>query len=251
MIEARQVVAKILAQQYQSASVAIVGGSIASGRATATSDIDLLLLFEHVENAWRETFKVEQQTVELFGHDLGTFEYFCRDVDRLGGRIPIAMMVLEGENLLPPSQEYSRLFSLAKKIYAEGPPALTPQDIDNRRYEITTLLEDLVDSTVTPETLAIAVKLYEALAHFNLRSRHAWTGVGKHLSRRLCARVPDIAEKLDHALRQIVNNADDGKCEFSALAAESLAPWGGYLLEGFSIHAPTDWRIDESREPDA
>jgi predicted nucleotidyltransferase len=96
MLEAREIVAKIVAQQYPSASVAIVGGSIASGRATATSDIDLLVVFDHVEQAWRETFKVEQQTVELFGHDFGTFEYFCRNVDRPGGRIPLAMMVLHG-----------------------------------------------------------------------------------------------------------------------------------------------------------
>lgn len=239
---ARQLAEGLVRGRHPQARAAILGGSFASGRATPTSDIDLLLLFERVDHAWRETLVHEGRTVELYGHDLATFEYFCRQLDRPGGRIPMAMMVIEGVNLLPADSAYAALRRLAQAIYAEGPPPLDAQALARRRYEITTLLEDLSDSAHPGETLAIAAKLYELLADFRLRSRNAWTGLGKHLFRRLHAQSPQFAALLDQAMRTVVTEPELGKQRFAAVAASALADFGGPLLDGFALHAPPAWR---------
>ncbi|MGF6119423.1 putative nucleotidyltransferase [Janthinobacterium lividum] len=241
---ARQLVEQHILPAYPHAQAAIIGGSIARGQGTATSDIDLLVLFENVPHAWRETLKLGQQTVELYGHDLRSFDYFCRKMDRPGGRIPMAMMVIEGRNLLPQTSASAALYQLAQAIYDEGPPALTPDALASRRYEITTLLEDLVDSTVAEETLAIATKLYDVLANFVLRAGGAWSGVGKHLARRLRAHNPSIADDLHAAMRAILLDPPAGKQAFGDLVARALQPYGGPLLDGFALHAPAEWKSD-------
>lgn len=240
--DARQLVAQHILPAYPHAAAAIIGGSIARGEGTATSDIDLLLLFDNVPHAWRETLKLGRQTVELYGHDLRSFDYFCRKVDRPGGRIPMAMMVIEGRNLLPRTSAAADLYQLAQAIHDEGPPALTHDALASRRYEITTLLEDLADSTVAEETLAVATKLYDVLANFVLRAGGAWSGVGKHLARRLRAYSPAIADELYAAMRLVLLDPAAGKQAFGGLVARVLQPYGGPLLEGYALHAPAEWK---------
>ena len=239
---ARQLVAQHILPAYPHAEAAIIGGSIARGQGTATSDIDLLLLFDNVPHAWRETLKLGQQTVELYAHDLRSFDYFCRQLDRPGGRIPMAMMVIEGKNLLPQTRASADLYQLAQAIYDAGPPALAGDALASRRYEITTLLEDLVDSTVAEETLAVATKLYDVLANFVLRAGGAWSGVGKHLARRLRAYSPEIADDLHAAMSLILLDTPAGKQAFTRLVAHALQPYGGPLLDGYALHAPAEWK---------
>jgi predicted nucleotidyltransferase len=240
---ARDLVKQRLLPRHTGVQAAIIGGSIARGEATATSDIDLFLLFDEVPHAWRETLVIDGQTVELYGHDVQSFEYFCRKVDRPGGRIPMAMMVLEGRNILDPTPAYGRLCELARAIHAEGPPVLAGDTLNSRRYEITTLLEDLVDSTVPDETVAVATKLYDLLANFVLRAGGAWTGMGKHLARRLRQFDPAIASELHEAMRRIVVDDAAGKQAFTRLVHRVLEPHGGALLAGYRLEAPAGWKM--------
>ena len=240
--QARHLVAQRILPRYPNVQAAVIGGSIARGEGTATSDIDLLLVFDDVPAAWRDTFKVDGQTVELFGHDARTFEYFCRMVDRPGGRMPLAMMVMEGASVLGENAGHAALRALAARLYAEGPAPLAADALASRRYEITTLLEDLADNTAADETLAIAARLYEALATFVLRAGGAWTGGGKHLARRLRAHSPAIAADLHAAMTQTVAGEPAGKAAFAQLVERALAPYGGQLLEGYTLHAPAEWK---------
>ncbi|QGZ39693.1 nucleotidyltransferase-like protein [Pseudoduganella flava] len=243
---ARQLVLQTLMPRWPHARVAIIGGSIARGEATASSDIDLLVLFDHVEYAWRETLRIATpqaaRTVELFVHDPATFDWFCRESDRPNGRMPLACMVLDGVNVLPDSAAAAWLRDHARTLLAQGPAPLSAAALASGRYEITTLLEDLVDCTATDETLAIAAKLYDALAHFALRAGGAWTGTGKHLARRLRARAPELAATLAAALAAIGTDPARGKVLFEAAAAAALAPHGGALLAGHRLDAPPGWR---------
>ena len=43
----RAIALRLVHERYPTAVAAIIGGSFATGRQTATSDIDLLLLFDH------------------------------------------------------------------------------------------------------------------------------------------------------------------------------------------------------------
>lgn len=239
---ARRLVASELLPRWPDVRVAIICGSIARGEATPTSDIDLLILFDKVDCAWRDTLKIGTQTVELFGHDPATFDYFCRTIDRPGGRMPLASMVLDGVSVLPEDGAFAWLRTYARELLDLGPPALTPAMLASRRYEITTLLEDLIDSTVADETLATAVKLYDALSTFSLRAAGAWTGVGKHLARRLRAIDAVLADDLTAAMAVLATDPAAARRIFDDAVRRTLAPYGGLLLEGFLLPAPAGWR---------
>lgn len=248
--DARHLVIHALLPRWPDARVAIIGGSIARGEATPTSDIDLLLVFDRVDQAWRDTLKVGTQTVELFGHDPATFDYFCREVDRPGGRMPLANMVIDGVSVLGDDASAAWLRTHAQRLLDAGPPVLTPEMLASRRYEITTLLEDLIDGTTPDETLATAARLYDALAQFALRASGAWTGVGKHLARRLRAADPALAADLVAAMNAITSAPAVGKGLFDAAVRRTLAPHGGLLLEGFTLPAPAAWRSEGIAFPD-
>ncbi len=233
-----------LLPRWPHATAAIIGGSIARGEATPTSDIDLLLLFERVDRAWRNTLKVDGQTVELFGHDPATFDYFCRRIDAPNGTMPLAMMVIDGVAVLPPNLTFDALCKYARQLYAAGPPAWDGATLAARRYAITTLVEDLQDSERPGETLAIAVKLYDTLATFALRAGGHWTGTGKHLARRLAAAMPDLAAALEEGMGRLAADPAGAKAVLAEAARRALAPHGSWLLEGFHAAAPAAWRSE-------
>ena len=238
----RAIAARLVQQRYPTAVAAIIGGSFATGRQTPTSDIDLLLLFEHVDCAWRDTLVAEGRTVELFAHDLATFTYFCKEMDAPGGTVPLARMVVEGENIVAPAAQYAQLLALAQAIDGAGPPVLDAENLRRRRYAVTTALEDLVDSTHPGEALAVACQLYRALSDLRLRAAGQWSGGGKHLFRRLQAFDPAIAGQLDGALRLVAGDLPAGQQAFAQVTAAVLAPVGGPLLDGFFLPAPAHWR---------
>ncbi|WP_425251780.1 nucleotidyltransferase domain-containing protein [Janthinobacterium sp. NFX145] len=238
----RAIAARLVRQRYPTAVAAIIGGSFATGRQTPSSDIDLLLLFDHVDCAWRDTLVAEGRTVELFAHDVATFTYFCKEIDAPGGRVPLAMMVLEGENIAAPGPQHAQLLALAQAFAAAGPPVLDADNLLRRRYAITTAVEDLVDSRHPGEALAVACQLYAALADLHLRAAGQWIGEGKHLFRRLQAFDAAIADQLDGALRLVASDLPAGQHAFEQVVAAVLAPVGGPLLEGFTLPAPAHWR---------
>lgn len=240
--EIRTLAVRLVQARYPGAVAAVIGGSFATGRQTASSDIDLLLLFDHLDAAWRSTIIQDGRTVELFAHDLATFRYFCNEIDAPGGKVPLAMMVLEGENILPPGEDYLALRALAQAIHGEGPPALSTLQLLQRRYAITTALEDLVDSRHPGEAMAVACSLYGMLADLHLRAAGQWSGGGKHLFRRLQASDPIIAAQLDSAQRLLASDLPAGQQAYAQVTGAILAPAGGPLLEGYELPAPAHWR---------
>lgn len=238
-----------LLPRWPDARVAIIGGSTARGETTASSDIDLLLLFDQVDHAWRDTLKVAGQTVELFGHDAATFDYFCREIDAPTGRMPLARMVIDGVTVLPEGPLLHWLRGHAAALHAAGPPVLTSETLARRRYAITNLLEDLTDSTMPDEALAIAAALYTELADFTLRAAGTWSGGGRHLARRLRATSPALAATLTEAMGTMLTQPVMAKAAFASAVHEVLAPHGGLLLDGFRLDAPAAWRSDGTAPP--
>ena len=159
---------------------------------------------------------------------MATFTYFCHEMDAPRGTVPLAMMVVEGENIVAAGDAYARLHALAQAIETAGPPVLDVENLQRRRYAITTALEDLVDSTHPGEALAVACQLYEALADLRLRAAGEWSGGGKHLFRRLQAFDAAIAAQLDGALRLVASDLPAGSAPSSkspaAVLRRSAAP---------------------------
>jgi hypothetical protein len=103
-------------------------------------------------------------------------------------------------------------------------------------------LEDLVDSKVHEETVAVATKPYDVLANFVLRAGGAWSGVGKHLIRRLKERSPEIAADLHSAMTLTILDTAAGKKAYTRVVSRALEPYGGALLDGYRLQAPAEWK---------
>src|SRR5215212_5792878 len=82
-------------ERYAGARVVFLGGSVMRGEATPASDLDVVVVYERLPNAYREAFVYVGWPVEAFVHDAGTLEEFF-EVDRRRGLPSLMRMVWEG-----------------------------------------------------------------------------------------------------------------------------------------------------------
>jgi hypothetical protein len=237
---ALQLARRHCADRYPEAS-ALLAGSIARGRATPTSDIDLVLLFDRLGHAWRETTAINGITTELFAHDPGTLAWFFED-DASKGHATLASMVASGVPVTGPSALIDRAKAMAGAVLAKGPPPLDQHMIEDRRYRVTDLAEDLRGGGTPGEIMAIAVRLHEALGELTLRAAGRWAGTGKELARQIEAMDPDLALRIEHAFGALFRHGH--AAQLLGLVEELLAPLGGPAASGYRREAPSEWRKD-------
>ncbi len=243
--ELQDVVNEIRREKYPQASALFFAGSLVRGEGTSTSDLDLVVLFDHIPCAYRESFSYKQWPVEAFVHDPSTLEYFFREVDRPTGYPSLPSMVAEGIEI-PQSSELSKsMKNLAAEVLSEGPPKWSKLELDNSRYAITNLIDDLKDPRSTIEMQATASQLYGVLGNHYLRSRQLWSAKGKTLPRRLIAINREFAQRYSRSFETLF--LKNLTTEVVELAAEILKPDGGFLFEGYKLEAPKSWRINRSR----
>ena len=60
---------KIQKDRYPNSDIIFLAGSVARGEGTATSDLDLVVVFQQLPAAYRESFQFEGWPVEAFVHD--------------------------------------------------------------------------------------------------------------------------------------------------------------------------------------
>jgi predicted nucleotidyltransferase len=220
-------------------AAAVLAGSVARGTATPASDIDLVLVFERLGHAWRETVSINGVAVEIFAHDPETLAWFF-DRDRDAGSGALATMLVEGVAVTPPSPLLSRAKAMAEAALALGPPPLDTEALDRRRYIITDLAEDLRGGGTPGEVIAVAALLYPALADLVLRAGGQWSGTGKALARCLEQHDPALALRFEHAFGALFRHGH--AAQVLGLVEEKLAPLGGPLAAGYHRAAPATWR---------
>ncbi|MDV3348989.1 nucleotidyltransferase domain-containing protein [Leptothoe sp. LEGE 181152] len=103
-------------QHYPDAEIIFLAGSIIRGEATATSDLDLVVVFQQLPAAYRESFQFEGWPVEAFVHDPETLRYFFFEVDSPTGIPSLPAMVSEGIEIPQPSELSRELKQLADDI---------------------------------------------------------------------------------------------------------------------------------------
>ncbi len=240
--ELTRVTAEIYSNQYPQAEVIFLAGSVVRGESTSTSDLDLVVVFKHLPCAYRESYFHADWPVEAFVHDPQTLDYFFRWVDRPTGVPSLARMVSEGIEV-PVANEFTHsVKQLAHSSLQDGPFPWSQQDIDNSRYGITDLVEDIRDPRSVPEMYAIATLLYPALADHYLRSQNLWSAKGKAIPGRLQTVNADFAKRfVDSFERVFVKNQAEQVID---IAAEILDADGGFLFEGHRLEAPQSWRIE-------
>ena len=84
---------KIQQDRYPDADVIFLAGSVIRGEGTATSDLDLVVVFQQLPAAYRESFQFEGWPVEAFVHDPETLRYFFFEVDSPTGIPSLPAMV--------------------------------------------------------------------------------------------------------------------------------------------------------------
>ena len=230
----------IRAERYSDSEVAFLAGSLVRGEGTATSDLDIVVIYGALPNAYRESFRFGPWPVEAFVHDSATLKYFFNEVDRSSGIPSLASMVSEGLEV-PESTELSRsLKQQANSALADGPPLWSQDEVDGSRYLITSLVDDLREPRSIEECTASATRLYEALANYYFRSRGLWSAHDKTIPRRLNQIDPDFCARFVHSFSDLFRGGDPGGV--IDLAEEVLSPQGGWLFEGFTSTAPARWR---------
>lgn len=246
VVQAMELVRRFAQQCHPKTDAALLAGSRARGTARPNSDYDIVLLFSSLPaGAWREVVTFEGQTLEVFGHDLGTFSYFCRELDRPSGKPVLPALVAEGISVLPSSLTLEHARTIAEEIIAIGPPPLTEAGIRHRRYVITDLAMAIHSGAHRHELLATGATLYIELADFALRANGHWGATGKALPRALAAVSPTLAGQFEDAFVALNTITDIRPA--NTLVDDVLRPFGGRLREGYHQAAPSDWTDDAAQ----
>ncbi|MCW0450953.1 nucleotidyltransferase domain-containing protein [Xanthomonas sacchari] len=237
--QALAIAQSLLSTRYADAAFGFAAGSILRGEGTHLSDLDLVVVYERLPAARRESFLADGMPVEAFVHDPGTLAWFV-DEDAARGRPSLLHMIAEG-TLVGTATESAR--SLQGRVAARlqaGPPPLTQAQRDALRYEITDLVDDLCGERSAAEILAIGALLHPRLAELALRGRGHWYGSGKWVPRLLARMDSALGQRFDQAFAALFANADCAPV--LALAQQELAVHGGRLFDGDCRIAPADWR---------
>ena len=227
-------------ERYPDADVVLLAGSLIRGEGTATSDLDLVVLFDQLPGAYRESFRFQRWPVEAFVHDPETLKYFSLHFDKQSGVPSLPSMVAEGVEVPTPTPLSRALKDFARVVLTDGPPKWSRKDVDRSRYAVTNFIEDLRDPRAREESMATCTELYGALANHYLRSRGLWSGTGKAIPKRLREADPEFAHQFVSAFEEGFETGD--VTSIIELAESVLEPDGGALFEGYKVVAPREWR---------
>ncbi|EKU99431.1 hypothetical protein Lepto7375DRAFT_1473 [Leptolyngbya sp. PCC 7375] len=231
---------KIQQDRYPDADVIFLAGSVIRGEGAATSDLDLVVVFQQLPAAYRESFQFEGWPVEAFVHDPETLRYFFFEVDSPTGIPSLPAMVSEGIEIPQPSQLSRELKQLADNVLTAGPPVWDKDAIDRSRYAITELIDDIRAPRSRAELIASGTQLYDAVANHYLRSRNLWSATGKTIPRRLQQVAPQFAAQFEDSFTALFAHGKTD--ELIGVVENMLMPEGGWLFEGYKLVAPVSWR---------
>lgn len=234
-----EVAKEILKSRYPNAVVGFVAGSFNRGEATAYSDIDLVVVFEKVEFAWRESFIFSDWQVEVFAHDPETLNYFFYEVDGKSGVPSLPFMVLEGTPIPDNHELVFKLKSLADQLLDEKPPAWSEDTIYHQRYYLTDLIDDLRDPRNSFEAHIIIGTIHEMLGNFYFRSQRIWSATRKHIPRRISKINPTMGDEWVKTFEAAYSGDYQ---RLISLAEKILKPYGGFLFDQYRRNAPETWR---------
>ncbi|MFG2716893.1 nucleotidyltransferase domain-containing protein [Streptomyces sp. NPDC048416] len=218
----------VVSDRHPEARAAFLGGSVLTERRTAFSDLDIVVLLGEDAVPYRESFRYADWPVELFVHTEASWRgYVEREVTRR--RSPLLFMCASGFLLFDHDGVGQRLGAYAKELVVAGPPAASAAELEDRRYSLTDLLDDLAGCTEAGERLCIVCEIAQRTGELVLLLDGGWLGGGKWLARRLEASRLGFVERLDAGVR--VALAGDTRTLVS-LVDEVMAPAGGRLWEG-------------------
>jgi hypothetical protein len=235
-----QAASEICKERFSEAKAIFLAGSALRGEQTPYSDLDLVVVYETLATAWRQSFIHNGWPVEAFVHDPETLTYFFWEMDRPSGVPSLAAMVMEGKEI-PAEDNFSRsIKTLAQVVLQAGPPDWTEKDFQRARYQITDSCDDIRAPRSPAELTASLTYLYQQLADFCFRSQGRWSAKNKGIPRRLAEVDPLLT-------RRFVEAFDAGFFHQTSslvleLAETILTPYGGFLFDNYRSDAPASYR---------
>jgi hypothetical protein len=226
---------RFVEEHYPEATLAFVGGSPIRGDATATSDLDIVIVTKRPEAPLRASYLEHGWPIEAFVHTPASLPgWFQQDAERRRPSLP--NMVAESITLLDRNGTAESVKAQARAILARGPQPLTLSEIEDWRYGLTDLLADFVGVTRHEEGVFVANDLAVEAANLTLRLNRHWLGTGKWVFRALARFDAELAHRLVAALDSYYRNDDKGP--LIAIATEVLNSAGGRMFEGYYREAP-------------
>ncbi|HZO89370.1 MAG TPA: nucleotidyltransferase domain-containing protein [Chthonomonadaceae bacterium] len=229
-MEALEAARMVVERRFPECSTAFLAGSLVRGEATATSDLDIVVITRREEAPFRESLMEADWPAEVFVHTPESLRQFM--ATNAQRRIPtLMMMCAEGIILRDREGLAEDIKREARRWLAQGPEPLTAAQMDHARYRVTDLLDDFLGSERFEESLFIANDLAAHAADLILAQRRQWSGQGKWLLRALRRFDPQRADQLTAALQRFYQAGD--KTDLTRFAEAALAPVGGRLFAGF------------------
>ncbi len=220
-----------LEAHFAGCQAALLGGSVARGDATPTSDLDVVIITADPAAPYRESFVHEGWPVEAFVHsEASCLDYFRRDAERRRPSLPT--MCAEALVLRDEGGVAGRLRREARALLDRGPAAPSAAELEAQRYHLTNLVDDLAGARDRHEAFMTAGELAAAAAGLLLDVQGHWRGRGKWVLRALARELPTWEPRLRRALDALLYEGDLAPLIAFADAALELA--GGRLFEGFS-----------------
>ena len=230
-----QTIHKLIQEKYSKAETVFWAGSVSKNQATETSDLDLIVIYKNIPNAYREAFIYDGWPIDVFVHDPSTLEYIFEEIDKVILIAATPKMIAEGIEL-PHSTELGKKLKQHAQAIIDSSPTISFNDLCSRRFHITDSLGDLESAKNQHEKMAISFELYKKLAEFYLLPNNKWIGSGKQLARLLEEYNRLIANKFELAFSKF------DKTAITNLSIEILKPHGGLLWDGFKNDAPKEHR---------
>ncbi len=237
----KEIIKELIAKKYPSAKAVFWGGSVSKNQGTEASDLDLVIVFKSLPNAYREAFIYDGWPVDAFIHDLSTLHYFFEESRTSNGIPGLITMITEGVEILDPNPLANDVKLLAKKFKEGGPIPWSNEQIDKERFLLTDILDDIKFPKNREEQITSAVHLFEPLVQFHFRSQGKWSASGKSLIRLLKTENPDLAIEFNKSFDDFFKSYDTLGIE--NLVQKILAPYGGLLWDGFKSNAQPEWKI--------
>jgi hypothetical protein len=227
----------LLETRYKGAEVIFVAGSVMRGEATEHSDLDLVVVYPKIEQAFRESFYHLEWPIEAFVHDPKTLKQFFYDIDQPTGTSTLAEMVYDGLETPTASAFSDELKKMAGDVLQTGPPALTPAEIEDRRYHLSERLDDLRMPRSKIELFATASFFFGEIADYYFRINRQYSATGKAILKKLKKSDPAFYRRFTEAFDQLFSTGQSKLV--IELTEELLAPHGGLLFDQYRREAAT------------
>ncbi|MCZ8541427.1 MULTISPECIES: nucleotidyltransferase domain-containing protein [Psychrobacillus] len=227
-IEAAQ---KFIHKYFPNCNGALLAGSVVRGEETDTSDLDIVIFDETVPSSYRESLIEFNWPIEVFVHNTSSYKSFFES-DRERARPSLPRMVSEGI-ILKDDGVIEIIRKEAIDLLKEGPEEWSEITLQIKRYFLTNTLDDFIGCNKRGEEIFIANALAELVSEFVLRSNRHWIGTSKWIVRSLRAYDEDYTIQFVEAFETYYTTGDKEKVIHLVEAA--MEPFGGRLLEGFSL----------------